>query len=172
MFTGKDNQRILKRHLTQMNGDCPPQVQTIQKGHGRVDQRQIWGRPALRGDRWFPRVEQCFRIERTTTDPAGQPGRHEYAYGITSWLPEEAPPDDLLHCVQGHWGIENNVHWVRAVVFDEDRSQIRTGHGPRVMAPLRNGVVRLLRLHGHPHLAQATRPYHADRDQALRVVGA
>ncbi|PSR24765.1 MAG: hypothetical protein C7B46_20910 [Sulfobacillus benefaciens] len=72
----------------------------------------------MRGDRWFPRVEQCFRIERTTTDLAGQPVRHEYAYGITSCLPEEAPPGDLLHFVQGHWGIENKVHWVRDVVFD------------------------------------------------------
>lgn len=34
--------------------------------------------------------------------------------------------------------IENKVHWVRDVVFDEDRSPIRTGNGPRAMATLRN----------------------------------
>ncbi|NMP22522.1 hypothetical protein [Sulfobacillus harzensis] len=58
------------------------------------------------------------------------------------------------------------------MVFAEERSQIRTGHGPRVMATLRNRAVSLLRLHGHPNLAQATRQYHADRNQALRVIGA
>jgi predicted transposase YbfD/YdcC len=33
--------------------------------------------------------------------------------------------------------LENRLHWVRNVAFDEDCSQIRTGNGPRVMATLR-----------------------------------
>lgn len=127
---------------------------------------------ALRGDRWFPRVEQCFRIERETTDLHGQLLRQEYAYGVTSCLPEEALPCDLLHFVQGHWGIENKVHGVRDVVFDEDRSQIRTGTGPQAMATLRNLAVRLLRLNGYTNLAQATRYYNAHRHEALCLIGA
>lgn len=75
--------------------------------------------------------------------------RHEYAYGVSSCLPEAVSPADLLHFVQGHWGIENKVHWVRDVTFDEDRSQIRTGTGPQTMATLRNLAVSLLRLNGH-----------------------
>lgn len=126
----------------------------------------------MRGNRWLPRVEQCVRIERETTDLRGQLLRHEYADGVTSCLPEEASPNDLLHCGHGHWGIENKVHWVRDVVFGEDRSQSRTGDGPRVMATLRNLAVSLLRLHGHPNLACATRQYNAHRDQALQMVGA
>ena len=33
---------------------------------------------------------------------------------------------------RGHWGIENRLHWVRDVTFDEDRSQVRTGAAPQV----------------------------------------
>lgn len=117
-------------------------------------------------------MEQCFRIERDTTDLHGNPWRHEYAYGVTSCLPEEAPPDILLHFVQGHWGIENKVHWVRDVTFDEDRSQIRTGSGPQTMASLRNFAISLFRLHGHPNMAQATRQYNAHRARALQLIGA
>lgn len=46
------------------------------------------------------------------------------------------------------WHIENRLHWVRDVTFDEDRSQVRTGNGPRVMATLRNLVISLLRFVG------------------------
>lgn len=56
-----------------------------------------------------PRVERYFRPERTTTKLASEPLRHKRAYGVTNCLPEEAPPDDLLHSVQGHWGIENKA---------------------------------------------------------------
>ena len=34
-------------------------------------------------------------------------------------------PDQIATWVQGHWSIENRLHWVRDVPFDEGRSQIR-----------------------------------------------
>src|SRR5271170_8158029 len=49
---------------------------------------------------------------------------------------------------------------VRDVTYDEDRSQIRTGSGPRVMASLRNLAITILRLTGHASVAAALR-YHA-----------
>jgi len=46
---------------------------------------------------------------------------------------------------------------VRDVTFDEDRSQIRRGAGPQVMATLRNLAISLLRLAGAPFIAPALR---------------
>ena len=46
--------------------------------------------------------------------------------------------------------------------WDEDRSRIRTGNGPRVMASLRNLALTVLRLTGQPSIAAALR-YHARR---------
>jgi hypothetical protein len=65
-------------------------------------------------------------------------------------------PQGPLHFVRGHWAIENKVHHVRDVTLDEDRSQIRKGHGPQVMATLRNLALSLLRLAGASNTAQAT----------------
>jgi len=62
--------------------------------------------------------------------------------------------------VQGHWGIENKLHWVRDVVFDEDRSSVRSGNAPRVMATLRSTAISILRLAGTNDIAHATR-HHA-----------
>ncbi|AXE38835.1 hypothetical protein JS278_01672 [Acidipropionibacterium virtanenii] len=53
--------------------------------------------------------------------------------------------------------MENRLHWVRDVTFDEDRSQIRTGQGPHVMASLRNLAISIHRLTGATNMAQATR---------------
>ncbi len=51
----------------------------------------------------------------------------------------------MLALNRGHWGIENRLHWVRDVTFDEDRCQVRKGYGPQVLACLRNFVIGLLR---------------------------
>ena len=62
----------------------------------------------------------------------------EASYAVTSLSPTVAGADRLLRILREHWHIENRVHWVRDVTFDEDRSQVRTGSAPQVMAALRN----------------------------------
>ena len=75
----------------------------------------------------------------------------------TSLPPADASPQRLLALWRGHWGIENRVHWVRDVTFDEDRSQVRTGSAPQIMAALRNLTISVMRLAGE------TNPPMADR---------
>ncbi len=60
----------------------------------------------------------------------------ETAYGITSLRKEEASAERLLELNRGHWEIENRIHYVRDVTFDEDRSQIRKGNGAHIMSTL------------------------------------
>ncbi len=60
---------------------------------------------------------------------------------------------------------DNRLHWVRDVSFDEDRSQVRTGHTPRVIATLRNTAISLLRLTGWDNIAEALRHHARDPDE-------
>ena len=46
--------------------------------------------------------------------------------------------------VRAHWGIENRLHWVLDVAFDEDQCRLRTGHGPQNMAMVRHMAMNLL----------------------------
>jgi hypothetical protein len=62
------------------------------------------------------------------------------------------------------------VHWVRDVTFDEDRSQVRTGAAPQVMATLRNLVITLLRRAGHTNLAAALRTYAGRPADAVALI--
>ena len=57
------------------------------------------------------------------------------SYAVSSIPAEDAVAGRLLKLSRGHWGIENRLHWVRDVTFDEDRSQVRTGAAPQVMRP-------------------------------------
>ena len=60
------------------------------------------------------------------------------------------------------WTIQDRLHWIRDVVYDEDRSQIRTANGLRIVASLRNLAITVLRLTGAANIAAALR-HHARR---------
>ena len=81
-----------------------------------------------------------------------------------------APPATVATWIQGHWGIENALHWVRDVVFDEDRHQLRTGNGPQVMATLRNTAISLLRLAGHTKIATALRHHGRSTSRPIELL--
>lgn len=90
---------------------------------------------------------------------------------MSSLTPQRASAADLLRYVRGHWEIENRLHYVRDVTFDEDRSQVRRGSGPQAMASLRNLAISLLRIAGATNIASATRHIGRRSDQALRLLG-
>jgi hypothetical protein len=118
----------------------------------------------------FPHVGQVFYIERYRTEIKTGTQSNEIAYGVTSLTPEKAGPETLLKLSRSHWEIES-LHWVRDVVFDEDRSQVRTGSGPRVMATLRNTAISLLHLNGLHSIASSLRKNCFHPEFALQLVG-
>jgi predicted transposase YbfD/YdcC len=75
-----------------------------------------------------------FEWERSVIIPKTGEVRSETVYGVTSLASQRATPSRVLELVRGHWQIENPSHGVREVTFDEDRSQVRCGNIPQVMA--------------------------------------
>jgi predicted transposase YbfD/YdcC len=118
----------------------------------------------------FPHAKGVFRLERHTTNLDGTCPRTEVVYGVTSHA-GNGNAEKMLRLVRGHWTIENRLHWVRDVTFDEDRSQIRKGAGPRVMASLRNLAISVLRLAGARYIAKAIRWCSRHSDACLRLLG-
>jgi predicted transposase YbfD/YdcC len=80
----------------------------------------------------------------------------------------QTDPGLLAGWIHAHWGIENRLHWVRDVTYDEDRSPVRTANGPQVVAARRNIVITALRLAGWTNIAAGLRQ-HA-RDPLLLLV--
>ena len=105
-------------------------------GHGRIEQRNLTTSEALVGYSDWPGLAQVFELGRHVIIQKTGEERVEVVYGVTSLSPERATPERLLALVRGQWQIENKSHWVRDVTFDEDRSQVRCGNIPQVMAAL------------------------------------
>ena len=86
------------------------------------------------------------------------PGRTvEVVYLSTSADHRAAPPATLAAWVRLHWGTRTGSTGLRDVTYDEDRSQVRTGNSPQVMATLRSTAISLLRLTGVENIAQRLR---------------
>jgi hypothetical protein len=135
----------------------PPVVQTVDKGHGRLETRTIRATSHLGDEITFPHARQIFQIEREILYLASGKQSLEVAYGLTSLPPEKADAQRLLAISRGHWVIENGSHYVRDVTFAEDASRVRRGQAPRILATVRNLVIGLIRRQGAPSIAAGIR---------------
>jgi hypothetical protein len=141
-----------------------------------LEKREIWTSIELNDYVDFPYVGQVFCIRRTTTDLDGSvvKGRksiEETVCGLTSLSPQRASPAQVLAYNRGHWQIENCLHYVRDMTYDEDRSQVRKAERPHAMASLRNVAISLLRLAGVENIAAATRHLGRQLERPLRLLG-
>ncbi len=167
VFTVKGNQPTLHVACKALPWNQVPGHRSTQTGHGRRATRTI---KVLAAPAWigFTGAAQVAQLRRTTTR-AGKK-TVEVVYLVTSADHRATDPATLAGWVQDHWGIENRLHWVRDVSFDEDRSQVRTGNAPRVMATFRNTVISLLRLTGATNIATALRHHARHPEQVLNLL--
>jgi predicted transposase YbfD/YdcC len=157
--------------LPPMPGERRTAAETLDLGHGRIEQRWLQTSNVLMGYSDWPGLAQVFRLERQVIIKKTGEVREAVVAGVTSLVPERADAAQLLALVRGHWHIENHSHWVRDVTFDEDRSQVRCGNIPQVMAALRNTVIGLIRWAGHTNIAAACRCFAAQPQAALHLIG-
>ncbi len=190
----KQNQPTMHRDIQDLffTADTAPSlladtIQTITEVRvhgGRIEERVLEASTALCGYSEWPGIQQVLRLKRSVTNKqqvlrlkrsvTNKRTGHtscEVAYAVTSLPPQRATPQQLLRAWREHWTIENRVHWVRDVTFDEDRQQLRKGCAHQVLAALRNTAIGLLRLMGETNIARACRRYAAQPTLALHAVG-
>jgi hypothetical protein len=102
-------------------------------------------------------VGQAFVIERHVTEKKTGATSREIAYGLTSRTPAQARPQRVLQVNRGHWVIENGCHYILDWNYDEDRSRIRTGHGPENITRLRRFAIGVIKSRGARSVAQTMR---------------
>ena len=167
VMTVKGNMPTLYKKLKKLPWASIPPVSSVSTGHGRRARRTIKAAlaPAWTG---FEGAAQVAQLRRTVTRKGKK--TVEVVYLITS--DRSASPETLAAWVRGHWHIENKLHWVRDVTYQEDKSLVRTGNAPRVMASLRSLAISILRLDGHTNMAAANRHHARDPQRTLKLLQA
>jgi predicted transposase YbfD/YdcC len=178
VFVVKNNQPHLRADLELLFTSPPPltryeswpTAQTTALGHGRIETRRLQTTTALNDYLDWPGVQQVFKLVRQRTDKKAGTSTTETIYGLTSLAATRTSAAQLLSLTRHHWTIENQVHWVRDVVFDEDAAQTRRAHLPHIMATLRNLVISLLHANDIHRIARARRHFAARPDEALALL--
>lgn len=143
---------------------------TVDRRRGRTETRTLYAATALNAHLTrhsaFPRIRQVACLLTTTQDRRGT--HRAVRFLLTSRTPQHADPARLLTLARGHWTIESR-HWVRDVTFGEDRSPLRSGDAPQILAVLRNLAHTLIRRTATTAIAAARRAfaYHPARALAL-----
>ena len=95
----------------------------------------------------------------------------ETRYFISSL--DGSDPDQLARAVRAHWSVENNLHWVLDVAFDEDQNRTRKGHSAANLAVLRHIALNLIKSEKSCKVGIKTKRAKAgwNNDYLLKVLG-
>ena len=154
-----------------------PEVNThieTTKDHGRIETRRVevierLDRLPTARQRWS-QLAFIARVTRTREVVATAKSSSETSYYIGS--DAGAGVERTAHLIRSHWGIENGLHWVLDVAFNEDQSRHRTRNIAANFAVLRHMAVNLLKAETTCKLGIANKRKKAGRsnDYLLRVI--
>ena len=125
-------------------GADAPALATEEKAHGRIERRRASVLPAPVAARaLLPGLKALGRIE------AERIGANRKSDTDTRYiaLSRKLTPAKLAEVVRAHWSIENQLHWILDVVFDEDGARTRKDYGPENLAVIRRLAHNILRMH-------------------------
>jgi predicted transposase YbfD/YdcC len=137
ILTAKGNQPSLHQQLAGPPWRLVPIAdRTTASGHSRREIRTLKVLSVSTGID-FPNATQAPQIRRRRRRRLDEPKRFttETVYAITDLQAHQAKPWQLADWIRGHRSIENKVHRVRDVTYDEDRPQIRTGTSRKPWPP-------------------------------------
>ena len=152
------------------------------KGRGRIERRRVsvireveWLNGARRfpGEPRLPRAATIIRVQSRAE--LSDRRRFETRYYISSTTLSAKAAGEAI---RGHWGIENRLHWVLDVVFADDQSRPRKGHGAQNMAVVRRFAINLSRTAPEPERPpplkpqrRATKPRRASLKLRRKIAG-
>ncbi len=121
-------------------------AKTIEKGHGRIDQRECYlfdKADWLREEHKWPGLRGAAMIVNTRTEIKTGEKSVERSYFIYSH--GEMTAERFLTLQRKHWKIENNLHWCLDCCFKEDDMHVRMGHAAVIINMFRKLCMQMLK---------------------------
>lgn len=144
----KKNQRKLYNYLEKISEEKIANTINIEEdnSHGRRIKRQVsvwnnWQEIPEEISKKFKGIKTLIKVERSGTRKGKK--YEQTVYYISSLL-EKA--EEISKKVRNHWGIENKLHWVKDVVMEEDKSQIKEKKAAQNMSVFKTIGINFFRL--------------------------
>jgi predicted transposase YbfD/YdcC len=124
VLMAKDNQKELKSQVEKMfrlQKDCP-KTETLDTGHGRIETRtcQVINDLTFMDDKeQWPGLRSIIQVKSQRCIKKTGKTSEEVRYYISSL---DTDPATMNQVIRSHWGVENKLHWVLDVIFNEDKS--------------------------------------------------
>lgn len=147
-------------------------VETYDGGHGRIETRTT---RVTEDIEWLKERHDWTGLKSiiavTGKREAADKVTEETRYFVSSLSAKD--PDKLARSIRAHWAIENNLHWVLDVAFDEDSNRTRKGHSAANLAIIRHLAINLIKKEKTSKVGVKTKRMKAgwDNDYLLRVIG-
>jgi predicted transposase YbfD/YdcC len=143
----RDLERLFSYDQQQAFQDAPyDYAKEVQKGHGRIDVRECWAisdpeylASVAQAQKWANLQSLVMIVRKRIIDGEETVKTRFYISSL------EADAKRILQASRQHWSIENGLHWVLDIAFNEDRSRVRKDHAPANLAVLRHMAVNLLK---------------------------
>ncbi|MCO4191448.1 ISAs1 family transposase, partial [Proteus terrae] len=123
--------------------------------HGRYEERvcEVYDDLYQIKKSWLS-VKRVVKITATTLSY----GKHttEYHYYISS---RDVDKKTLTNIIRSHWKIENSLHYVKDVSFDEDSSRVRTGQAPLISTMLRSLAINIMNINKISNIKKARKVF-------------
>lgn len=151
----KDNRPALAATVVEYFADrqiCAalPVAETTDADHGRIEVRRAFvshdlswlkGPKTAAGELVILPGLACLGMIEATVTRAGKTSTTRHYHLSSRPLTAKA----YLAAARAHWSIENSLHWVLDMTFDEDRARNRKDNGPENLATLRKIALNMLR---------------------------
>ena len=113
------------------------------EGHGRIEERHVLVTSdiaEIKEKHEWPGLKSIGLVQSIRT--IGEETTMEFRYFINSYLPSARK---FMDVTRSHWHIENKLHWVLDVTFNDDGSRVRKGHGAENLSTARRIAINLLK---------------------------
>jgi predicted transposase YbfD/YdcC len=171
----KGNHELLHEAVaTYFESSLSPEIaiQTIDGGHGRIETRSLRVSDEIdwleSGHSWTGLKSILAVTAKRETD---KKVTEETRYFISSLSADN--PDKLERAVRAHWSIENNLHWVLDVAFDEDSNRTGKGFSAAYLAVIRHIALNLIKAEKTAKVGIKTKRLMAgwDNDYLFNIIG-
>lgn len=111
-----------------------------------------------------PNIDPSWQKVRSAIRVTRSGERDGKAFTTLSYYISSLPPSSarIGRVIRQHWHIENRLHWVKDVIFDEDRSTQKAGKAPINFSIVKTWILSIFRVHGFDSIKGAIEQFAHD----------